>query len=131
MKSWKQVVCLLWGALSLGCAASTWSAAYPDKPVRMIIRSLPYDVLKDLAPVIFTARALNVLLAPATTPAAIVKRINADTARILETPGMKIALGQQGAQPAGGSPDEFRRFIRSKIEKWGKAIRSANVPPAN
>jgi tripartite-type tricarboxylate transporter receptor subunit TctC len=40
-------------------------------------------------------------------------------------------LAQQGAQPAGGSPEDFRRFIASEIEKWGKAIRAANVPPAN
>jgi len=70
-------------------------------------------------------------IAPAGTPAAIVKRIHADTARILELPEMKTALAQQGAQPAGGSPEEFRRFIRSEIEKWGKAIRAAKVPPAN
>jgi len=71
------------------------------------------------------------LLAPAGTPAAIIQRINADTARILETPEMKTALGHQGAQPAGGTPEEFRRFIESEIEKWGKAIRAAKVPPAN
>jgi tripartite-type tricarboxylate transporter receptor subunit TctC len=71
------------------------------------------------------------LLAPADTPAAIVRRINADTTRVLELPDIKAALEQQGAQPAGGSPDEFRRFIQSEIEKWGKAIRAAKVPPAN
>jgi tripartite-type tricarboxylate transporter receptor subunit TctC len=71
------------------------------------------------------------LLAPAGTPAAIVKKVNADTARILESPDMKTALAQQGAQPAGGSPEEFRRFIQSEIQKWGKAIRAANVPPAS
>ena len=71
------------------------------------------------------------LLAPSDTPAAIIERINADTARILELPEMKASLGRQGAQPAGGSPDDFRRFIRSEIEKWGKAIRAAKVPSAN
>lgn len=71
------------------------------------------------------------LLAPAGTPAAIIKRINADTNRILDTPEMKTALAHQGAQPAGGSPEEFRRFVQSEIEKWGKAIRAAKVPPAN
>ena len=70
-------------------------------------------------------------IAPAGMAASVVKRINADTARILELPEMKTALAQQGAQPAGGSPEEFRRFIRSEIEKWGRAIHAAKVPPAN
>jgi tripartite-type tricarboxylate transporter receptor subunit TctC len=71
------------------------------------------------------------LLAPAHTPAAVVRRINVDTGRVLELPDMKGVLEQQGAQPAGGSPDDFRRFIQSEIEKWGKAIRAAKVPPAS
>ena len=71
------------------------------------------------------------ILAPAGTPAAIVKKANADTARVLEMPDVKAGLEQQGAQPAGGTPDDFRRFIQSEIVKWGKAIQAAKVPPAS
>jgi tripartite-type tricarboxylate transporter receptor subunit TctC len=71
------------------------------------------------------------MLAPAGTPAAIVRRLNADTTRALALPDLKAALEQQGAQPAGGSPDEFRRFIQTETEKWAKAIRVAKVPSAN
>jgi tripartite-type tricarboxylate transporter receptor subunit TctC len=39
--------------------------------------------------------------------------------RVLALPDMKIALEQQGAQPAGGTPEEFRRLIKYEIEKWG------------
>ena len=71
------------------------------------------------------------LLAPVGTPAAIVKKVNADTARVLEMPEIKAALEQQGSQPAGGTPEEFRHFIESEIQKWGKAIRAAKVPAAS
>ena len=71
------------------------------------------------------------LLAPAGTPAAIVRRLNSDTMRVLGMQDVKAALEQQGAQPAGGSPEEFRRFIQYEIGKWAKAIRLAKVPPAN
>ena len=71
------------------------------------------------------------LLAPAGTPTALVRRLNADMTRTLEMPEVKKALEQQGAQPAGGTPEAFRRFIESEIEKWAKAIRLAKVPPAN
>ena len=71
------------------------------------------------------------LLAPAGTPAAIVRRVNVDTARVMESADLKVALEQQGAQPAGGTPEEFARFIKSEVAKWAKAIRQAKVPPAN
>ena len=71
------------------------------------------------------------LLAPAGTPRAIVRRVNADSARVMEAPDLKVALEQQGAQPAGGTPEEFGRFIQSEIVKWAKAIRQAKVPHAN
>ena len=71
------------------------------------------------------------LFAPAGTPDAIVRRVNADTARVMELPDLKAALQQRGAQPAGGTPEEFARFIQSEIAKWRKAIIAAKVPPAN
>ena len=70
------------------------------------------------------------VLAPARTPAAIVARLNADIARVLEAQEVKTLLEQQGAQPAGGSPAEFRAFLQSEIEKWGKAIKAAGIEPA-
>ena len=47
-------------------------------------------------------------------PPALVQRIHDDTARILVLPDVKKVLEQEGAQPGGGSPDEFRRFIQSE-----------------
>lgn len=71
------------------------------------------------------------LILPAGVPAAIVQRINSDANRILALPEVKTAFEQQGAQPAGGSPEDFGRFIKSEIRKWGDAIRLAKVPPAD
>jgi len=69
------------------------------------------------------------ILAPARTPAAIVMRVNADVGRILESPETRRLLEQQGAHPAGGSPQAFREFLVSEIEKWRKAIEAAGVKP--
>lgn len=69
------------------------------------------------------------MLAPARTPAAIVSRLNADVGRLLKLPEVTALLEQQGAHPAGGSPQEFRAHIQSEIEKWGKAIKAAGVEP--
>jgi tripartite-type tricarboxylate transporter receptor subunit TctC len=69
------------------------------------------------------------VLAPARTPAAIVVRLNADIERVLELPDLKALFEQQGTEPAGGSPQEFRAFLQSEIEKWGRAIKAAGVEP--
>ncbi|MBI3917168.1 MAG: tripartite tricarboxylate transporter substrate binding protein [Betaproteobacteria bacterium] len=71
------------------------------------------------------------LLAPAGTPPDIVRQVNADATRALDSADLKAALAQQGAQPAGGTPEEFLRFIQAEIVKWRKAITAAKVPLAN
>jgi tripartite-type tricarboxylate transporter receptor subunit TctC len=63
------------------------------------------------------------LLAPAATPAAIVAKISADVSRALAEPELRRKLLELGADPAGGTPDEFARFIRADQAKWSKLMR--------
>jgi tripartite-type tricarboxylate transporter receptor subunit TctC len=30
-------------------------------------------------------------------------------------------------QPAGGTPEEFGKFIRAELEKWGPVVKAAGV----
>jgi tripartite-type tricarboxylate transporter receptor subunit TctC len=71
------------------------------------------------------------LLAPARTPAAIVRKVNADTTTVLNSAELRAALAQQGAQAAGGTPEEFVRFINAETVKWRQAIIKAKIPFAN
>jgi tripartite-type tricarboxylate transporter receptor subunit TctC len=71
------------------------------------------------------------LLAPAGTPANIVRKLNADTTSALSSADLGAALAQQGAQPGGGTPEEFRRFMHAEIGKWRQAIVRAKIPLAN
>jgi tripartite-type tricarboxylate transporter receptor subunit TctC len=34
-----------------------------------------------------------------------------------------------GAEPAGGTPQQFAAFIQSEIEKWGKVAKVAGIQP--
>jgi tripartite-type tricarboxylate transporter receptor subunit TctC len=77
----------------------------------------------------YDAAAWFGLFAPAGTPAEIVAKISSETQRIVNLPDIREHLLGLGAQPAGNSPQEFGRFVRDEIEKWGKVIRSANVTP--
>jgi len=71
------------------------------------------------------------LLAPKGTPREIVQKVNADANRALDAPDLKAAMAQQGAQPGGGSPEQFARFVQSETVQWRKAILDAKVPFAN
>ncbi len=67
------------------------------------------------------------LLAPAGVSKDIVQKLSAETQRILQLPDVKERLSGQGAEPAGGSPEEFAAFIRSEQAKWRKVIQQANI----
>ncbi len=67
------------------------------------------------------------LLAPAKTPRDIIAKLNAETLRILQLPDVKARLVELGAEPAGGTPEQFGAHIKSEIAKWAKVIKDANV----
>jgi tripartite-type tricarboxylate transporter receptor subunit TctC len=60
-----------------------------------------------------------------------VQKVNVDANRALAAPDLKAAMAQQGAQPGGGTPEQFQRFAQSETTKWRKAILEAKVPFAN
>jgi tripartite-type tricarboxylate transporter receptor subunit TctC len=69
------------------------------------------------------------LMAPTKTPKAIIAKINRDVVAALETPEAKAAMLAQGAEPAPMSPEEFGRFWKAEIAKWGKVIKTAGIQP--
>ncbi len=69
------------------------------------------------------------LLAPAGTPGPIVERLQAETAKILETPTMKARLALEGAEPIGNSPAEFSALIKAEMAKWSQVAKAAGINP--
>jgi tripartite-type tricarboxylate transporter receptor subunit TctC len=67
--------------------------------------------------------------APAGTPQDIIDKLNAATNAALGDQKLQQQLAAFGAVPMTGSPDEFRKFIASEIEKWGKVVKFANMKP--
>ena len=67
------------------------------------------------------------LLAPAGTPAAIVTRLNADTAKVLEIAEVRAALTAQGFEVIAGSPAQFGDYIRREIEKITKLAKATGI----
>ena len=75
------------------------------------------------------SRGLFGLLAPAGTPGEIVQLLNREIAAVLNDPGMREKLLQQGIEPEASSPDGLRDLIQSEILKWARVIKDADIRP--
>lgn len=67
------------------------------------------------------------LLAPAATPQAIVRKVHAETTKVLKLPEVTEQLLSLGADPIGNSPQELTKFLQTEIDRWTKLIRQANI----
>ena len=67
------------------------------------------------------------LFAPAGTPPEILRRMHTEVNKALATEDLKTTWFRQGATPGGEPSDQFTRFIKAEIEKWGKVARQARV----
>jgi tripartite-type tricarboxylate transporter receptor subunit TctC len=67
------------------------------------------------------------LLAPAKTPAPIVRQLNMEVVAILKHPEVNERLSREGADPVGNTPQEFASYIKSEIAKWAKVVKAANI----
>jgi len=77
----------------------------------------------------FETSAWQGLVAPAKTPPAIIKRLNAEAVAVINQPAMRDRMVQNGAIPIGSTPEELWDFARKQIEKWGKVIKAAGITP--
>ncbi len=67
------------------------------------------------------------VLAPAGTPGEIIAKLNSEMVKALEQPEVRNSLLAEGAEPVGGTPEQFAAHIRSEIERLGKLIREAKI----
>lgn len=77
------------------------------------------------------AHAWQGIFVPAGTPAAIVRRLNAEIARVLKLPEVRAPLVDTGAEVGGNSSEEFAAFIRADRARWKKAVSDARIEPQN
>jgi tripartite-type tricarboxylate transporter receptor subunit TctC len=92
------------------------SALAPEVPS---VAELGYPQLESLAWI--------GLLAPAGTPAEIVNRLYAETAKGMHAADARELLGKQGFDVIAGTPAEFAAWIRSEQAKWSKVIKASGA----
>lgn len=69
------------------------------------------------------------LFAPAGTPAAIVKSINAEIAKGLRQADALEVLEKQGLEQAAGPQEEAASLIRTEVAKWTKVVKATGIKP--
>jgi tripartite-type tricarboxylate transporter receptor subunit TctC len=101
---------------ALGVTGSKRSPALPDVPT-IAEAGLPgYESL-----------SWSGIAVPAGTSKEVIARLNREIATILTQSDIRDKFAQAGADPVGGSPQQFADHIRGEREKWSKLIRERGV----
>ncbi|MBB5693853.1 Bug family tripartite tricarboxylate transporter substrate binding protein [Muricoccus pecuniae] len=77
----------------------------------------------------FDVAAWHGLFAPANLPEPVLGRIYRALTVALNDPELRPRLNEQGLEPVGLSPAEFRPWLEADIAKWREVVRAGNIRP--
>ncbi|MDB5902612.1 MAG: hypothetical protein JWM26_1490 [Betaproteobacteria bacterium] len=66
---------------------------------------------------------------PTGTSKDIVNRLHKESVRILALPEVRDRMASEGADFVGDTPEQFTAFIRSEMDKWGRAVKASGARP--
>ncbi len=66
---------------------------------------------------------------PAALPKPILAKLYDAMSKTMNHPDVRAAIEKHGYKIGGGTPDEFQKFVRSEVEKFGKVIKAAGIKP--
>ena len=66
-------------------------------------------------------------LVPAGTPAAIIKRLNAELSAVVQSSEVKTKFAEQGIDAVSSTPAEFKALLEAETELWGRVIRDSHI----
>ena len=101
---------------ALAVTSKTRSAAVPDIPT---VAELGYPE--------FEASSWFGLVGPPELPRDIVAKLQGEVVRALAIPELRAKLVQQGADPVGGTPEEFAGYLRAETAKWAKVVKASGA----
>jgi tripartite-type tricarboxylate transporter receptor subunit TctC len=67
------------------------------------------------------------ILGPGGLPKPVIDKLSEATNAALKDPTVLQGLQSQGLNAAGGSPEDFARFIKSETERWARVIKSMDA----
>jgi tripartite-type tricarboxylate transporter receptor subunit TctC len=56
-----------------------------------------------------------------------VQRLNGEVVKLLQSSDTKQRFADLGAEPTGGSPQQFQAFVRNEIVKWEKVVKASGA----
>ncbi|MDZ5455861.1 tripartite tricarboxylate transporter substrate binding protein [Azohydromonas lata] len=66
-------------------------------------------------------------LAPAATPKDIVARLNTEFNKALQQNDLRKRLGEEGADVAGSTPEQFATLMRDELQRWSKVVKESGA----
>ncbi len=101
----------------LGIAIQRRSGALPDVPTLEEAAKLPG----------FEMSAWQGIVVPSATPRDIVVRLNAEINKAVQNADLRQRLAAQGAEPLGGTSEQYAAYIRSEIGRWSKVVKDSGA----
>jgi tripartite-type tricarboxylate transporter receptor subunit TctC len=102
---------------ALAVTGAKRSPALPDLPTVAEAANLPG----------YEATSWFGILVPANTPPDLVKLINTEVVRAINSPAVRERYAAMGAEPVGNTPDQFANFIKSEIAKWTRVVKASGA----
>jgi tripartite-type tricarboxylate transporter receptor subunit TctC len=75
----------------------------------------------------YAVTSWNGVLAPANTPAAVIKTLNAAFNKAINDPEIRARLEKMGFELVGGAPELFSALIEAETTKWGPVIKKSGL----
>jgi tripartite-type tricarboxylate transporter receptor subunit TctC len=70
----------------------------------------------------------NALAAPGKTPAAVVRRVQAELVKALASPDVQKRFSELGVEPRSSTPEQLREFFVSESARWSRVVEAAKIP---
>jgi tripartite-type tricarboxylate transporter receptor subunit TctC len=67
------------------------------------------------------------VIGPAGMPAPLVERLHDELARVLAQPDVRQRILDDGSEPVGNTPREFRDFMAADLAKWAKVVKQSGA----
>jgi tripartite-type tricarboxylate transporter receptor subunit TctC len=64
---------------------------------------------------------------PTGTSNAIITKLHAESTKALQAPDLRDRMVAEGAEFVGDTPAQFTAYIRSELDKWGKAVKASGA----
>ncbi len=102
---------------ALAIAIPRRSSALPDVPTLEEAAKLPG----------FEMSAWQGVVVPVATPKDVVSKLNAEINKAVQNADLRQRLATQGAEPLGGTSEEYATYIRAELVRWTKVVKDSGA----